>query len=412
MWLTPRASFDRSPARPPALFVPAPRHPAGGFKAYNDHEWATGHSAKTNPWVRAKGKFGSEAAKKIALDVAAHENRLAPSRIWVPAAEKACAFDASDTFAGARDGWVFKMGARGVGYYKDEGAWVDGRAVDAGALARPVSERARRPRVFFDLVAGGRPVGRIVLSLWADVAPRACGTFHRLVVGGLGTTQHTAAPRRIHYRGAPIDRIVPSLGVFCGAIDGADETLRAEPEPVELTQAEADARHARHAHAGLLATDSADGPLARTARFVLTLAAAPQFDGRRLVYGQVVSGLGVLLELERVPTDAAGVPTGAGVRIAECGLVADGADDSLDGYDAARAASAGGAVFGDAPLDAARARALSEQTVERVGNAVSEGLARLCQAKRPRDGAADDAAAAARPPADSGAATALSLIHI
>lgn len=228
------------------------------------------------------------------------------------------------------------------------------------------------------------------------MAPRACADFHRLLVGGLGTSLSASAPQRLHYRGTRLHAIVRGVAVFGGAIgDGADAVLQAEPA-AELTQAEADARHARHARAGLLTTDSPDGVLARTCRFALTLAPAPQFDGGRLIFGEVVSGLGVLLELERVPTDAAGAPSGAGARITECGLVADddagGAPDGAGGEEAARAG----------PLDATGARALTEQTVQRVDKAMAEGLA---LPKRARE--AGEAGAAAKRGAPAAGASAV-----
>ena len=43
------------------------------------------------------------------------------------ASEGASEFTASKSFEGAVEGYVFKKGGRGVGYYVDKGPWVQGR---------------------------------------------------------------------------------------------------------------------------------------------------------------------------------------------------------------------------------------------------------------------------------------------
>ena len=36
------------------------------------------------------------------------------------------------------------------------------------------------PRVFFDVELGGEPLGRVVMTLFADVTPRTCENFRQL----------------------------------------------------------------------------------------------------------------------------------------------------------------------------------------------------------------------------------------
>ena len=53
------------------------------------------------------------------------------------ASEGASEFTASKSFEGAVEGYVFKKGGRGVGYYVDKGPWVQGRlAGRAGGVGK------------------------------------------------------------------------------------------------------------------------------------------------------------------------------------------------------------------------------------------------------------------------------------
>lgn len=292
----------------------------GGFKAYNDHRWATDHSAKTNPWVKRRGQatpLGSDEAKQIAQDVAARKQR------------------------------------------------------DAAAAA------TQNRFVFFDLSMGTRPVGRVVFELWTHSAPCTCASFERMVVGGLGASANAVAPMALRYKGSALHRIAKGVALHGGDIEGADSALRTLPS-ASSSALDAAARHERHARAGLLSTDGAGRADEPTARFLVTLAAAPQFDGRHVVFGHVRSGMDVLLEVERAPTDESGVPSGAGVRITECGVIA------ADELPSARAGGLGaGAPTPAGPLTADAARELTEKTVSRVEKALHEGLRRSTAAATP-----------------------------
>jgi cyclophilin family peptidyl-prolyl cis-trans isomerase len=350
----------------------------GGFKSYTDHDNQLNHSAATNPWVRdrVKGRanaLGSDEAKAIARAVATHERRLAPTRVWQRASSDAdCAYERAARWEGARAGMCFKLSAQGLGYYADDAKWVDvgetsGELAPAAVLARP--------RVFLDLAAGGRSLGRVVLTLWADEAPAAASDFLKLATAGLGASLNARNPSKLHYRGTRLSRLLKGVAAYAGdELDDADEVLAAAGE---IGPSEAALRHTRHSRAGLLSTDG----LARTARFVITLGAAPQFDGRRRVFGEVSSGFETLRELERVPTDAAGAPAGGGVRIVECGLVSEAPALATSGATAA------------ATLDAAGALARGDDAVLRVGHALTEGLARASSGTAPAEGVLTDALA-------------------
>ena len=54
-------------------------------------------------------------------------------------------------------------------------------------------------RVFFDVDIGHEAAGRIVMHLYADVAPRTCENFRALCTGEKGVSRSGA---KLHYKGS------------------------------------------------------------------------------------------------------------------------------------------------------------------------------------------------------------------
>ncbi|KAL3791422.1 hypothetical protein ACHAW5_005796 [Stephanodiscus triporus] len=153
--------------------------------------------------------------------------------------------------------------------------------------------------------------GRIVLRLYWDVAPLACENFATLctnggnsldVVDGAcggGDDNNNKRPRPapvgesgkgLTYRDSPIHRVGGDF-VFGNGSGGESiyggKKFKDERAGLGL----------RHDRAGLLSMGNG-GKNSNTSQFFVTLDAAPQCDGRHVIFGEVISGMEVLRYVE------------------------------------------------------------------------------------------------------------------
>ena len=62
--------------------------------------------------------------------------------------------------------------------------------------------------MFFDIDIGHEAAGRIVMHLYADVAPKTCENFRALCTGEKGVSSKGA---KLHYKGSKFHRIIPDF---------------------------------------------------------------------------------------------------------------------------------------------------------------------------------------------------------
>eukprot|EP00775_Hariotina_reticulata_P008549 gene8549-8732_t len=164
-------------------------------------------------------------------------------------------------------------------------------------------------RVMLDIQVGKR-VGRLVLGLFGNVAPKTVENFRCLVTGEKGSGSVSGKP--LSFKNSVFHRIIPGFMAQGGDITLGNgmggESIYGESFADENFKLKHDAR-------GVLAMANA-GPNTNNSQFYITFTPTPHLDGKHVVFGTVEAGWSTLVMLEACGTDSGG--TSNPVQILEC----------------------------------------------------------------------------------------------
>lgn len=178
----------------------------------------------------------------------------------------------------------------------------------------------KNPRCFMDISIGGELEGRIVIELFADVVQKTAENFRLLCTGERGIGPNTGVP--LHFKGSRFHRVIKGFMVQSGDISAGDGTggesiygLKFEDENFDL----------KHQKKGILSMANA-GPNTNGSQFFITTTRTPHLDGKHVVFGKVLKGMGVVRSIEHTPVGDGDRPI-VDVIISDCGELPEGADD-------------------------------------------------------------------------------------
>ena len=158
--------------------------------------------------------------------------------------------------------------------------------------------------------------GRLTVTLWDDVAPKAAANFRSLCTGAKGKGK---AGKPLHYKGCPIHRVVAGFVAQGGDIVRGDGSAGDSIYGGKFNDDKPGLKQ-KHNRRGLLSMANS-GKNTNTSQFFISFAdALPQLDGKHVVFGEVIAGMDVVDKIEAVAGEGDGPPTSA-VTISDCGEV-------------------------------------------------------------------------------------------
>ncbi len=151
-------------------------------------------------------------------------------------------------------------------------------------------------RCYFDINIDGKPAGKIVFGLYGKTVPKTVDNFMELCIGAKSEKN----PKALTYKGSPFHRVIPQFMLQGGDITQGNgmggESIYGR------TFADEDYK-LKHDRPGLLSMANA-GPNTNGSQFFVTTVVTPWLDGRHVVFGEVIQGMELVSQIEKLGTES------------------------------------------------------------------------------------------------------------
>ena len=140
--------------------------------------------------------------------------------------------------------------------------------------------------IFFDISINNNSTGIIIMKLYDEVVPKTAHNFRELA-------------KNKYYKGTKFHRIIKDFMIQGGDFTTGDGT---GGHSIYGDQFEDENFQIKHTKPGLLSMANA-GPNTNGSQFFITTVTTPHLDNKHVVFGEVISGMDIVKELENIQTN-------------------------------------------------------------------------------------------------------------
>ncbi|KAK6461653.1 cyclophilin-like domain-containing protein [Scheffersomyces coipomensis] len=174
-----------------------------------------------------------------------------------------------------------------------------------------------RSHAYLDISIAEKPIGRIVVQLYDDLAPKSTETFLSLIKGTTINDKFYSYKHNIFHRILK-NFVVQAGDVIYGMSDNIDESNIGKGSILKTIPDE-NLTEAIDAPFKLCMAHEPNVTNANGSQFFITCFPQPHLTGQHSVFGQVIHGKSVVREMERVNTNKLNIPQDQ-VLISDCGV--------------------------------------------------------------------------------------------
>ena len=186
----------------------------------------------------------------------------------------------------------------------------------------PVSTSpAKNPRVFFDITVNKKPLGRIIMELYADTVPKTAENFRALCTGEKGVGK---SGKPLHYKGSIFHRVIPGFMCQGGDFTRGNGTGGESIYGTTFRDESFAGKAGKHTGVGCLSMANS-GPNTNGSQFFVCTANTSWLDGKHVVFGRVVEGLDIVKQVERLGSESG--KTRGVIAIGDCGELTSKKED-------------------------------------------------------------------------------------